>query len=144
MKIHIVTVGLPKLAYAKQGWEEYLKRLGRFHQIRTTHLPDKHAYDSKQIMHACRASYVVALEIEGTSHSSEQLAAFLEKRAMDGKEVCFLIGGPDGLPTEVREAADHLWSLSRLTMPHDLAMVVTAEALYRSSTIMAGHPYHRG
>ena len=45
MKLNIITVGEPKLAYAKQGWEEYLKRLQRFHQVRVTRIPDKFAYD---------------------------------------------------------------------------------------------------
>lgn len=144
MKLHIVTIGAPKLAYAKQGWEEYIKRLGRFHQVRTSHLADKYADDAKQLMTTVGNAYLVAMEITGEQHTSEQLAAFLDKRAMDGREVCFMIGGPDGLPQETRAAADSRWSLSRLTMPHDLAMVVTAEALYRASSISAGHPYHRG
>ena len=59
-----------------------------------------------------------------------------------GREVAFLVGGPDGLPAEVIAASDLLLSFSRLTFPHDLAMVILAETLYRASTIAAGQPYH--
>lgn len=144
MKLHIVTIGEPKLAYAKQGWDEYCKRLGRFHQLRVTHLGDKYANDPAQIQATIGKAYNVVLEVTGQQYSSEQLSGFLDKRAPEGREVCFVIGGPDGLPTEVIASADLQWSLSQLTFPHDLAMVVLAEALYRASTISAGHPYHRG
>ena len=75
--------------------------------------------------------------------ASEELAAFLDKRAQEGRELCCIIGGPEGLPARVIARADFSWSFSRLTFPHDLAMVVLAESLYRASTINARHPYHR-
>jgi len=144
MKLHIVTVGKPKLAYAEAGWDEYLKRLQRYHDVRVTHLADKYANDAAHILKTAEPSHIIVLEITGREFSSPALAAFLETRALDGREVSFIIGGPDGLPPEVRAAANTQWSLGRLTLPHDLAMVVTLEALYRASSIAAGHPYHRG
>jgi len=143
MKLHIITVGEPKLTYARQGWEEYLKRLQHYHQVQVTHIPDKFAYDADYIRKAATGSYTVALEITGTQLSSPQLAAFLEKRALEGRALSLLIGGPEGLPATVIEAADYRWSFSALTFPHDLAMVVLLESLYRASTISAGQPYHK-
>lgn len=143
MRLHIITVGEPKLAYAKQGWDEYLKRLQRFHQVRVTHIADKWAYDAAHLLQAAGSAYKVALVIKGTEVSSPELADFLNKRSMEGREVCFLIGGPEGLPVAVIEQADFRWSFSRLTFPHDLAMVVLLESLYRASTIQAGLPYHK-
>jgi len=143
MKLHIVTVGQPKLAYAKQGWEEYFLRLKRLHNIRSTHVSDKRAYDADFLLQAAGNSHKVTLAIEGKQHTSPELARFLEQRALDGRELCFLIGGPEGLPQKVVQQADSVWSLSKLTLPHDLAMVVTLEALYRASTITAGQPYHK-
>jgi len=67
----------------------------------------------------------------------------LEVCELEAREVSIVIGGPDGLPQEIRDTADYQWSLSRLTLPHDLAMVVTLEALFRASTLNAGLPYHR-
>jgi 23S rRNA (pseudouridine1915-N3)-methyltransferase len=88
--------------------------------------------------------YVVALQVGGRSLSSEQLAKFLESRAQEGRDVAFCIGGPDGLAPEVDARADMRWSLSALTLPHALARVVVAEALYRAVSIIKRHPYHRG
>lgn len=142
MKLHIITIGQPKLEYARAGWKEYWSRLKHYHDIRVTHIADKHN-DTVHILEAAGNSYKIALEIEGQQFSSPELAQFLEKRALGGRELSFLIGGPDGLPPEVRAKADYQWSFSRLTLPHDLAMVTLLETLYRASTINAGQPYHR-
>jgi 23S rRNA (pseudouridine1915-N3)-methyltransferase len=143
MKLHIITIGKPKLAYAAIGWDEYLGRLQRLHTVRVTHLADKYANDVAKIRETAAGTYMVALEITGTMLSSHELADFLSKRELEAREVSFLIGGPDGLPSDIRQSADYRWSLSRLTLPHDLAMVVTLEALFRAGTIKAGLPYHR-
>jgi len=87
--------------------------------------------------------YVVALQVGGRSLSSEQLAKFLESRAQEGRDVAFCIGGPDGLAPDVDARAELRWSLSALTLPHALARVVVAEALYRAVSIIKRHPYHR-
>ncbi|MBC7966751.1 MAG: 23S rRNA (pseudouridine(1915)-N(3))-methyltransferase RlmH, partial [Fuerstia sp.] len=84
------------------------------------------------------AGIVFGLVIDAKQLSSPELAKFIESHNQDGREVACLIGGPDGLPPEVIQAADMQWSFSRLTFPHDLAMVVLAETLYRASTIAAG------
>lgn len=142
MKIHIVTIGQPKLEYAKKGWDEYFKRLGHYHQLRVTHIADKHN-NADYILETAGKSHIVALDIEGNSLTSPELAEWLEKRSLEGQEICFMIGGPDGLPGEVRDKANYKISLGSLTYPHDLAMVILLEALYRASTINAGQPYHR-
>jgi 23S rRNA (pseudouridine1915-N3)-methyltransferase len=141
MKIHIITVGSPKLAYAKLGWEEYCKRLSHYHQLRVTHIADKHN-DASHIQAAIGSSYSVGLVITGTEFTSPDLALFIERRARDGREISFIIGGPDGIPAEIIINLDCAWSYGALTYPHDLAMVMLAESLYRASTISAGLPYH--
>lgn len=143
MKIHIVTVGKPKLAYAAAGWQEYLTRLEHLHTVRTTQLSDKYAYDAGKITETIGSAYAVILEITGKQLTSEELAEFLTKRELESKEVCFVIGGPEGLPTIVRSSANYQLSFSKLTFPHDLAMVVLVESLYRASTINARLPYHK-
>lgn len=142
MKLHIITIGQPKLDYAKQGWQEYFNRLKHYHDLRVTHIADKHN-DEAHILEAAGTSYKIALEIKGKQFCSPELAQFLQKRALDGREVSLLIGGPDGLPQAVRDAADFQWSFGKLTLPHDLAMVTLLETMYRASTINAGQPYHR-
>lgn len=142
MKIHLITVGKPKLSYAQVGFQEYIGRLKHYHDIRVTHLADKFN-DAEHLLQAAGKSYKVGLVKEGKQLDNHQLAEFLNKQAGQGREVSFIIGGPEGLPQEVIAACDYLWSLSKLTFPHDLAMLIAAETLYRSSTINAGVPYHK-
>lgn len=143
MKFHFITVGEPKLAYARQGWDEYYKRLSRFHQLHVTRIDDRHA-DDTSLLHALGHSYAMPLDLTGKELTSPQLARRLDELATRGtSEITFIIGGPDGFGESVRQRADFLWKLSDLTLPHDLAMVVMLEALYRASTITAGLPYHR-
>lgn len=142
MKIHIITIGGPKLEYAKAGWQEYLKRLKHYQNVEITHIPDK-KNEPKYLLEAAGKAYKVALSIDGTQLSSPELANFLEAHMLDSKEMAFIIGGPDGLQKEVLDKCDVALSFSRLTFPHDLAMVILMEALYRAATIIAGQPYHR-
>lgn len=143
MKIHLVTIGKPKLQYAQAAWQVYVPRLQRMHTVRLTQLADKYAYDAPKILETLAGTYIVVLEITGSSLSSPVLAEFLKQRELAAQEVSFVIGGPEGLPQVVIDKANYRWSLGDLTLPHDLAMVVAAEALYRASTINAGLPYHK-
>jgi len=143
MKLHVITIGQPKPPYAKAGWHEYLARLQRYHTVRVTHLADKYAGDATAILQHAGKAYVVALTIDGQRFDSPGLARWLEDRATAGQELCFVVGGPHGLPTPVIAHSQLQWSFSPLTFPHDLAMVILAESLYRASTIAANHPYHK-
>jgi 23S rRNA (pseudouridine1915-N3)-methyltransferase len=88
-------------------------------------------------------SAIVALQVGGRALSTGQLARWLEDRARLGEPLAFCIGGPDGLAPAVDQKACLRWSLSPLTLPHGLARVVVAEALYRAVTVIKGLPYHR-
>lgn len=86
---------------------------------------------------------LVALQVGGRALSTEQLAHWLGDRARLGEPLAFCIGGPDGLAPVVDRKACLRWSLSPLTLPHGLARVVVAEALYRAVSVIKGLPYHR-
>ena len=86
---------------------------------------------------------LVALQVGGRSLTTEQLAHWLDERSRDGQPLAFCIGGPDGLAPEVDARARLRWSLSALTLPHGLARIVVAEALYRAVSVLKGLPYHR-
>lgn len=88
-------------------------------------------------------THIVALQVGGKPLSTAQLARWLEDRAGDGQPLAFCIGGPDGLSPAVDARARLRWSLSALTLPHGLARVVVAEALYRAVSVIKGLPYHR-
>lgn len=88
---------------------------------------------------------VVALDERGRDRSSDEFASQLGGWRDGGRRtVAFLIGGPDGLAPSVLAAADASLAFGRSTWPHRLVRVMLAEQLYRATTILAGHPYHRG
>ena len=74
---------------------------------------------------------------------TEQLAIKFDGWKQSGKNITFLIGGPDGLSKEILEEANLKWSLSKLTLPHPIVRIILVESLYRAMTISINHPYHR-
>ena len=86
---------------------------------------------------------LILLDGCGRQLSSAGLAAKLGDWQNDGRDLCFVIGGPDGVSDACRRRADFTWSLSQLTLPHGLARILFAEQLYRAHTLRSGHPYHR-
>lgn len=89
------------------------------------------------------AEQVVLLDERGKALSSSGLASKLGDWQRDGRDLCLVIGGPDGVSDACRRRADFTWSLSPMTLPHGLARVLVAEALYRVWSMNSGHPYHR-
>lgn len=90
-----------------------------------------------------RGHRVIALDERGQQWSTMELAQRLENWMREEHGVCFLVGGPDGLPATCREQASDIWSLGKLTLPHPLVRAIVAEQLYRAWTITQNHPYHR-
>ncbi len=100
--------------------------------------------EARKLLTALRPDeWVVALDEHGTQMSTRELADWLDGRMREGRDLAFLIGGPDGFAAEVLERSDVSLSLSRLTLPHALVRVVLAEQLYRAMSILNHHPYHR-
>jgi len=89
------------------------------------------------------AEQVVLLDERGRQFDSKELAGKLSDWQADGRDLCFVIGGPDGLSEACKQRADFSWSLSKLTLPHGLARALFAEQLYRAWSMQTGHPYHR-
>jgi 23S rRNA (pseudouridine1915-N3)-methyltransferase len=84
-------------------------------------------------------AFVSLLDARGAAYDSSSFATFLEQRRQEGRDVCFVVGGPYGLELE---GVEHRLSLGPLTLPHQLARVVLLEQLYRGHKILAGEPYH--
>jgi 23S rRNA (pseudouridine1915-N3)-methyltransferase len=151
MRLHIITVGAPKLEYAKLGCEMYSTRLERFHKIRFTRVRDSKKSgepamleEGIQILEAVGKAYLFALDPIGRQLETPVLAQKLEVLGVQGEgELAFCIGGDEGLSGAVKSRANELLGLSQLTFPHDLAQLVLLEALYRASTINAGVKYHK-
>lgn len=101
-------------------------------------------HEGKRILARLTASdLVVPLDEHGEQLSTLELAHWLEQQRTNAQDLAFVIGGADGLAEAVLAKGSRLWSLSRLTLPHALVRVLLAEQLYRASTVLAGHPYHR-
>ena len=86
---------------------------------------------------------LVLLDEKGNQPASRDVAAKLSAWQSQGRDLCFVIGGPDGVSQDCRSRADFVWSLSKLTLPHGLARVLFAEQMYRAWSLLTGHPYHR-
>lgn len=142
-------------AWIREGYAEYTRRLGSGLTLTLLEIepgprsagqsPRKAVEaEARKLMTALRPrEWVVALDERGKQMSTRELADWLGGRMRDGRDLAFLIGGPDGLAPEVLARSDTSLSLSRLTLPHALARVVLAEQLYRAMSILAHHPYHR-
>ena len=120
--------------------EEYMKRLSAYCRPEVIELAENGDIAAR----LPRGAYVIALCIEGEKTDSPGLAVRLERCALEGKSrICFLIGGSDGLPQPVKDAADWKLSMSDMTFPHHLARVMLLEQVYRAFTIIAGAKYHK-
>lgn len=139
MRYHVVAVGRVRSVALRAACDDYLARLRRYTKVAEREVRD----DGRIVAALPPAGRCIALSRQGHGWSSERLAAWTERWERDGRDVAFAIGGADGLPGNVIEAADQVWSLSRLTLPHELARVVLVEQLYRAYTIRRGEPYHR-
>ncbi len=88
-------------------------------------------------------SFAVALDERGIQFTSQELALKLAEWKIVHKEICFIIGGAYGIHADFLKKCDFCWSLSKLTLPHQLVRVILAEQIYRSWTILSRHPYHK-
>jgi len=157
VRVVAIAVGAPKspgLAAAVEDYESRISRYFKFEalEVRPHRIPpggntaaivDK---ESEALLAKVPAGLeVVALDERGVPWSSEELAAYLEKLAIQSKPgVAFLLGGSLGLSDSLRCAAHRVISLSAFTLPHELARLVLVEQIYRAGTIQRGEPYHKG
>lgn len=113
-------------------------------ESRAQSVAERRLEEARALRAALPEGIVVALDEGGRSLSSQALATQLQRWRDDGRTaVGFVIGGPDGLDPALRDQADLTMSFSPLTWPHQLVRIMLAEQLYRATTILAGHPYHR-
>jgi 23S rRNA (pseudouridine1915-N3)-methyltransferase len=154
MRAHLIAVGDRMPDWVQTGYAEYAKRLSRELPLQLVEISTKGrsrdaaramADEAAALLAAIpRDAYVVALDGRGKAWSSEDLAAQLERWRMQGRDLAFLIGGPDGLAPAALARADQRWSLGPATLPHPLVRIIVAEQLYRAVSQLGNHPYHRG
>lgn len=155
MHIRLIAVGDKQPSWVDTAFSEYAGRLPRQWKFRLdtiaagqrtknyAALSAREAEGRKVLASIGSDDFVVLLDERGETLSSRGLGERLGNWQSAGRDLCFVIGGPDGVSTECGERADFRWSLSRMTLPHGLARVMFGEQLYRAWTLTQGHPYHR-
>lgn len=146
MKFKFIWVGKTRDKNWKALQDDYLKRLSHFVACEVVEIKDSNLkIESNRIVELLNPkNFAVLLDVAGEAVSSQQLAKRLAKWQNGGlKEICFIIGGADGVSPEVAERVDDRLSLSFLTFTHEAARVILLEQLYRSHTILKGFPYQR-
>ena len=141
-------------AWVTAGYDDYARRLPRELALALVELKPEPRdrgrsvdqtldAEAKRIAAATAGYTSVALDERGSRWSTRELADHLRQWQEGGRDVAFVVGSADGLHAEVKARALAVVSLSAMTLPHGLARVLIAEQLYRASSILAGHPYHR-
>jgi 23S rRNA (pseudouridine1915-N3)-methyltransferase len=158
MKLALVAVGQRQPAWADAAFDDFAKRFPPECRLELRAVKAEPRGSGKsgkpaEVLMAAEAARLeaalpkgarrVVLDERGERRSTVQLAERLRFWLGDGRDVAFLIGGPDGLDAGLKASADETLRLSDLTLPHAFARVLLAEALYRAWSLQAGHPYHR-
>ena len=153
MEFQIIAVGNLKEDYLKKGIGEYSKRLSTYGGLSVIEVREESKgtveeikrAEGQSILRRIRPdSFVIALAIQGTSLSSEELAMKIEETGTyRSSQICFIIGGSHGLYGEVLDRADLLLSFSRMTFPHQLMRLILAEQIYRAVKIIRKEQYHK-
>ncbi|MGH6609521.1 MAG: 23S rRNA (pseudouridine(1915)-N(3))-methyltransferase RlmH [Burkholderiaceae bacterium] len=155
MKITIVAVGQRQPAWADAAVKDYLDRFPadwkvELKQVKAENRRDNlpivrvlHAESTRIAAAVPRNAQLIALDERGKDWTTQQLADQLRRWRDASEDVAFAIGGADGLDDGFKRSARLQLRLSSMTLPHALARVVLVEQLYRASSMLAGHPYHR-
>ncbi len=133
MRISLIAVGRLRPPY-QDDVEHYRKMLAGHVKVDQVEVRE----DEKVVPRIPHRALTVLLSSDGKSLTSEEFSDWLEERRRNGRDLCFVVGGPKGLDLE----ADERLSLGPMTLPHQLARVVLLEQLYRAHKILAGEPYH--
>lgn len=159
MRLQVLLIGKVKEKYLHAGMSEYLKRLGPYARVDVIQLSDEavpdraapadiariQAREAERLLRALDpAAYLVALDLRGTQLSSEEFAAFLDQRALQGdSSIAFAIGGSTGLAPAVLQQARLRLSLGPMTFPHQMVPMLLLEQVYRAFRINRREPYHK-
>jgi 23S rRNA (pseudouridine1915-N3)-methyltransferase len=155
MRLRLLCVGQKMPGWVSEGYQEYSRRMPPEMPLELAEVPLAHRGKNPDISRLMQKEgeallaaagprdRVIALDVQGHAWSTEKLASQMEGWQLDGRDVSFLVGGPDGLPKSCLTRADQRWSLSPLTLPHPLVRILVAEQLYRAWSVTRNHPYHR-
>ena len=142
-------------AWVSSGFCEYARRVPKDYQLNLIEIPAIKRTKStnidniikeeglKLLSSAPKNTLIIALDEHGKDWSTLELAKKIEGWHSEQQDISLLIGGPDGLSPDCLQKARAVWSLSKLTLPHQLVKIFIAEQIYRAWSIISSHPYHR-
>jgi 23S rRNA (pseudouridine1915-N3)-methyltransferase len=152
---YLIAVGERPPSWIAAGFEEYCARLPREWRLQLIEvapakrsknsLTERRLHEEGQRLLAAlpSAAHAIALTPQGQQWDTAQLAQRVARWLQEGRDLAFIIGGPDGLHGAVLGRCETHWSLSQLTFPHTLVRILVVEQLYRAWSILSKHPYHR-
>ena len=160
MLIKIVAVGKIKERFYQDALAEYLKRMKAYNKVEIVEVPDEKAPDKlsdkevdqikdkegeKILAKIKEDSYVITLEIQGKALDSIEFARLIQKEKIEGagRDLVFVIGGSNGLGTNILKRSNKRISFGKMTYPHQLVRVILLEQIYRAHRIISGEPYHK-
>tara|TARA_B100001059_G_C17833045_1_gene586019 strand:+ start:4037 stop:4507 length:471 start_codon:yes stop_codon:yes gene_type:complete len=153
--IRIIAVGDRQPPWVDNAFNIYTSRYPREWKFRLDIIPTIRRFKNDKSNHALESEsevilskfsasdQTILLDEGGKQLNSKSLALKLTEWQSNGQDLCFIIGGPDGVSEKVRHQVSMIWSLSDLTLNHGMARVILAEQLYRAHSLQVGHPYHR-
>jgi 23S rRNA (pseudouridine1915-N3)-methyltransferase len=152
--MRVIAVGQRPPAWVENGFDDYARRLPRELSLKLIEIPvasrrelpierARRQEGERICAELTPRDWVIALDVEGRTQTTTALADRLGHWMQQGRDLAFLIGGPDGLDDACLARADERLSLSALTFPHGLVRVMLVEQVYRAWTVRSGHPYHR-
>lgn len=155
MKLRLLCVGNNMPSWVNTGVNEYSKRMPHDCALEIQEISPAKRNKSMSPQKAMqieatsieralnKQNHIITLDVPGKPWSTEDLAKKLADWRQFGKNIDFIVGGADGLSSDILNKAHESWSLSNLTLPHPLVRVILSEQLYRAWTLLNNHPYHR-
>jgi 23S rRNA (pseudouridine1915-N3)-methyltransferase len=154
MRINLITIGKKMPNWINLGIEHYQKQLPSYYNFKITSLDSQSRksssaensknLESKLLLEAASEStLLIASDELGTQQTSKQISKSIENWQLEGESVALIIGGADGLSSEIKQKCHQLWGLSNLTMTHSMARLIVVEQIYRGYSLLNNHPYHR-
>ena len=152
MKIKIISVGNTSPKWVKDEIVKYISMLDNCFKVELIDIKSnknqksieqKKLQEAKKITKFINDDFVISLDESGALCTSKNLSKNLYNWMQNFSKITFIIGGADGLDKEILKNSNWVWSLSKLTFPHNLVKIILLEQLYRGSTILNKHPYHR-
>ena len=154
MRINLIAIGKKMPEWLNSGIHHYQKQLPSNYNFTLTSLEAQNrktnniekiiTLEGNILLEAAKGSTtIIAFDELGKQQSSQMIANSIETWQLNGDNVALIIGGADGLSSELKQQCHFIWGLSNLTLAHSIARLLVIEQLYRAHTLLTNHPYHR-